>query len=55
MIPYENKYQAQYTHILEVKKGKITNDIKINTNNNNGFDLNDLYIEKYQMTIFPTK
>ena len=55
MIPYENKYQAQYTHILEVKKGKITNDVKINTNNNNGFDLNDLYIEKYQMTIFPTK
>ena len=55
MIPYENKYQAQYTHILEVKKGKITNDIKININNNNGFDLNDLYIEKYQMTIFPTK
>ena len=55
MIPYENKYQAQYTHILEVKKGEITNDVKINTNNNNGFDLNDLYIEKYQLTIFPTR
>ena len=55
MIPYENKYQAQYTHILEVKKGKITNDVKINLNNNNGFDLNDLCIEKYQLTIFPTK
>jgi hypothetical protein len=55
MIPYENKYQAKFTHVLEVKKGKINNNIKINISNNKGFDLNDLEIEKYQLTIFPTK
>jgi len=55
MIPYENKYQANYINILDVKKGKIKNDIKKNINNNKGFDLNDLEIEKYQLTIFPTK
>ena len=57
MIPYENKYQAKYINILDVEKGKIKNDVKINinNNNNNGFDLNDLEIEKYQLTIFPTK
>jgi len=57
MIPYENKYQAKYINILDVEKGKIKNDVKINinNNNNNGFDLNNLEIEKYQLTIFPTK
>ena len=58
MIPYENKFEAKYLNKLEVKKGKIDKNIKKLQNYKNikkGFDLLDLEIEKYELTIFKTK
>ena len=55
MIPYENKTKIEYINSFDVKKGKVNENINLNeekTIKKKTFDINDLEIEKYQLTIF---
>ena len=50
MLPYEKKAEVEYINTFEIHKGK--NNIN---NNENGFNIHELEIEKFQLTIYKSK
>ena len=50
MLPYEKKIEVEYVNTFGINKGK-----KNINNNENGFNIDDLEIEKYQITIYKSK
>ena len=62
MLPYEKITMVEYINTFEIHRGKVGNDNNINEdkkiekkNVENGFNIDDLEIEKFQMTIYKTK